>query len=281
MLSKDDKFEYEVTITIGNDTYNCTPDENGVYTIEGSAIKDDINIAVTKTQVKFDPHDVTFTGSGAEDVVKDSAAEKAEHDKDYTFAIQMAEGFAYTVTVDMGGTAVEAVKAEEANEDGSYTYTVAKVTADLTIQIEKSDLTVEVNEYIQLDEQSIFLVTAKQTLPEGKSLSYDGTVMFYSEQYEAWAYLVIVNKGETFDKDTAKAAITIGDAEFTTLATTFDVNESGAVDINDAQLVFDMYNDVYQNFDQATRQKFLKADVTGDRTVNVSDATAIVTEILK
>ena len=61
---------------------------------------------------------------------------------------------------------------------------------------------------------------------------------------------------------------------------TNDVNESGKVDINDAQLVFDMYNNEYQDFSNATMLKFLKADVSGDKKIDVNDAVAIVTAIL-
>ena len=70
-------------------------------------------------------------------------------------------------------------------------------------------------------------------------------------------------------------------ADKVALAATNDVNESGKVDINDAQLVFDMYNNEYQDFTVATMQKFLKADVNSDRKVDVNDAMAIVDEIIK
>ena len=288
VLTKDNKFEYGVTITIGNDTYTCTPDENGVYTIVGSAITGNINITVTKTQVKFDPHDVTITGSGAEDVVEDSAAEKAEHDKDYTFAIKMTEGFAYTVTVDMGGTAVEAVKADEANEDGSYTYTIAKVTANLTIQIEKSNLTVEVNEYVKLNGKTVFLVTATQTLPEGQTLAYgtEAQTMYLKnyqvngESVQMYSYLVIVESG-TLSVEDATAQIKVVEATSTVLEDTFNVNQSTALDINDAQLVYDLYNNVYQDITTVGMQKFLLADVNGSRNINVSDAAAVVNAILE
>ena len=64
---------------------------------------------------------------------------------------------------------------------------------------------------------------------------------------------------------------------------TYNVNETtnDTVDINDAQLVFDMYNNEYQDFYNATMQKFLKADVNGDKAINVHDAAAIVAEIVR
>lgn len=287
VLTRDEKFEYKVVITIGGseNVYNCNPDENGVYTIEGSAITGDINIEVTKEQVKFDPHDVEFTGTGAKDVVEGSAAEKAEHDKDYTFALMMAEGYEYTVTVDMGGEKVEAVKAEEANDDGSYTYTIAKVTKDLTIQIEKSNLVVEVTEYVKLNGKAVFLVTATQTLSEGKNLAYGEGTMFLKnfnvdgETVQQYAYLVMVESG-TLTVEDATAQIKVVEAASTVLEDTFNVNESSALDINDAQLVYDLYNNVYQDIDTVGMQKLLRADVNGSKNINVQDAAAVVTAIL-
>ncbi|NLK02449.1 MAG: hypothetical protein GX314_05210, partial [Clostridiaceae bacterium] len=64
-----------------------------------------------------------------------------------------------------------------------------------------------------------------------------------------------------------------------TLTETCDVNMSGLVDINDAQLVYDIYNGKYQDFTSVEMQKFLNADTNGDKTVNVTDAAAVVAAI--
>ena len=159
------------------------------------------------------------------------------------------------------------------------TYTIATVTGDIVITITgESDLTVQVTEYVKLDGKSVFLITANQTLAAGDALSYDGTVMFYSNQYNAWCYLVITDT--TLTVADAKAKITSGAVAFTTLEQTYDVNGAGEVDINDAQLVFDMYNNEYQDFTVVTMQKFLNADVNGDKKIDVNDAAAIVAAII-
>lgn len=67
----------------------------------------------------------------------------------------------------------------------------------------------------------------------------------------------------------------------TDLAYDFDVNRSGQVDINDAQLVYGMYNAKYENFDSVSMRKFLEADVTADGTVTVEDAAAVVNSFIK
>lgn len=62
----------------------------------------------------------------------------------------------------------------------------------------------------------------------------------------------------------------------------YDVNEAGAVDINDAQLVYDMYKKLYNSFDNAaTVSKFLRADVNGDGKIDTRDAQAIVAKIVE
>ena len=61
----------------------------------------------------------------------------------------------------------------------------------------------------------------------------------------------------------------------------YDVNGTGTVGINDVQLIYNMYNAMYENFDMATMEKFLNADVNNDRKVNVLDANQAVQEMLK
>ena len=287
VLTPASSYEYGVNITIGTEEYPCTPDDNNVYTIAGSAITGDINITVTKNPVSVAEHNVRFSGNGVEDLVAGYAV-KVAHNGTYTFSLNEAENFAYTVTASMGGTAVTPVKAEAANEDGSYTYTIANVTADLAIQIEKSDLKVAVSEYVGLDGKTVFLVTATQTLPEGKTLAYGGSAMYLKsfqvegseEMVQKYSWLVEVGENETLTVESATAQIAVTEATSTVLEQTYNVNESSALDINDAQLVYDLYNNVYQSIATVGMQKFLRADVNGSGNINVSDAAAVVSAII-
>ena len=98
-----------------------------------------------------------------------------------------------------------------------------------------------------------------------------------------WAYLVIVEKGSSLTVEDAKAQISLIEAEtITSLDQNFNVNMSSSknVDINDAQLVFDMYNSLYDNFNTVTMQKFLYADVNTDTVVNSLDAQMVVYSIV-
>ena len=49
-----------------------------------------------------------------------------------------------------------------------------------------------------------------------------------------------------------------------------DANGSGVLDVNDAQMIYDMYMNVY-TLDELDQTMWLRADVNGDRSVNVQD----------
>jgi len=276
---------YTVTVQIGGVTYTGCTVENNVYTIPGADIKGNIEFIVEAPQPG--PYNVTISGSGEGDVVQGTAADTVAHGQSYTFGLMLAKGYDYTVTATMGGTPVTPAKADETNADGSYTYTISGVTGTLAITIEKSNLVVEVSEYLDLNGSTMFLITATKTLGEGQtSLAYKGSTMFYSEQYGAWAYLVVVGKGETLTADTAKAYITVGNTEFNTIPVSLDVNKSNAVDINDAQLVYDMY--AAKKYTDLTQpeimEKLLRADTAqgnSAKLLDVQDARAVIAEVLK
>ena len=59
----------------------------------------------------------------------------------------------------------------------------------------------------------------------------------------------------------------------------FDVNMTNLVDINDAQLAYDLYNGKYEDFKTINMHRFLNADVNVDRKITVADAAAIASEI--
>lgn len=198
---------------------------------------------------------------------------------DFKSASQMPVSDAvYTVTLDGNKLTPGA--------DGSYTVPAAKMVAGstVTVNVEKTVplYTVEVSKYLTLDGKYVWLVTAapKAALAEGKTLAYDGNAMFVSEKYGGYAYLVI--SADTLEnvKTAATAALSEIAAISETVAYDFDVNGTKAVDVNDAQLVYNLYNAVYDNFETVSMRKFLEADVNGDKTVSTLDSAAIVNRIL-
>lgn len=269
-VTEDDNYTYTTTVTVGGKDYALGTPENGKYTIPGTDIKGDIVINVTKT-VK--PSSVVSVNKP--DYVKgDGTATKGQ---DYTFTVDKEKDYDYSEpTVKVGD--VDVTDKVVKNDDGSYTIPGSTITGNITIEVTKTAaVAVDVVKYLTLDGKDMYLVTASGTLPEGQVAKYDGMSMFWSEKYNAYAYLVI--SADNLDAVKAEAAAKVKVAEGTSAGTvdySGDVNGTGVNDVNDAQLTYDMYNTKYSSFDVVSMLKFLNADVSGDKKVNVSDATAIV-----
>ena len=270
-------YTYTVTVTCGGETYTGLEQPTpGSYKIPGTDVTGDLVIKVDKTVDDTKWTKISFTGTGSGDV-KGEPNQSGLNNKDFTFEITKAEGFTYTVTLD--GTVLNP------DESGIYTIPAAKMTGTaLTVTVEKNgELTIEVSNYLTMkNSQTMWLVTAKGAVNTGKTLAY-GTEgnMSWSEKYNAYAFLVVSGDNEAQVKDAATAAIVEATAEKQTVTYNSDINGTGNVDINDAQLVYNMYNAMYDDFTDVTMEKFLKADVKGDKTVNVNDAAAVVNELIK
>ncbi len=285
-LNKVDNSAYTVTVTAGGKTVTPALDADGkIYTINGKDITGDVVITVTKEANKAQ---INFAGSGVADVVNGSASQIVEPGQEFKFTITKGDGYAYTVTATKkDGSEVTVTD----NGDGTYTIAGADIAAGdvITVTVEKklieTKYTIAVNEYVTLDNaRSVFLITAKLnagvTLADGKVLAYGNNAMFQNaERYDgAYAYLVISDKSLAEVKAEAEAdgKITEVDGTAQTFNVNGDVNGTGLVDINDAQLVYNIYNAKYDSFDTTTMKMFLAADMNKDKTVSSLDAAAVV-----
>lgn len=276
-------FVYDVKVTIGGTEYTdftsqVNNDGTTTYTIPGAAITGDIVIDSNKSPRPLSTFQVTFEGTGIGDVSNNANTVK-ENDS-YSFTLTKKDGFDYTVSATMGGAAVDLTETADAENANVVTCSIDKVTGDLVITVNKvSTLTMEVavSEYVQMDDKTVFLVTVTGTPEEGKAYAYDGNVMYKTTAYgvNVYSWLVIVDKGQ-FTVDTAKANIKAADATAEEVTPSYDVNETNVVDINDAQLVYDIYSGKYTDFDKVSVRKFLRADVNNTKTVDATDAVAVV-----
>lgn len=270
-------YTYNMTVTIGGKA--CTgfaaqknDDGTTTYTIPGADVTGDIVINSNKQVKQPETFTVTFDGTGAGEANGESSVKE---NTNYTFTVAKQENFEYTITATMGGKAVTVT------EGANNTYTIANVTGNLVITIEKkSTLTMEVtvSKYVEMDNKTVFLVTVTGTPEEGKAFAYGDNVMYKTTAYgqNVYSWLVIVDKNETFDQATAEAKITQASATAEEVTQSYDVNETGLVDINDAQLTYDIYSGKYTDFEKVSVRKFLRADVTKDKVVNSTDAVAII-----
>lgn len=276
-LTPEDGYTYNMAVTIGGKDYTgfaaqANDDGTTTYTIPGADVTGDIVINSNKTEKQPETFTVKFEGTGAGDAKGESTVQEKT---DYTFTVDKKANFEYTITATMGGKDVTVTEGE------NNTYTIANVTGELVITIEKeSTLTMEVavSEYVQLDDKTVFLVTVTGTPEEGKAFAYGEDVMYKTTAYgeNVYSWLVIVNKDETFDKATAAAKITQASATAEEVTQSYDVNETNLVDINDAQLTYDIYSGKYTDFEKVSVRKFLRADVTSDKVVNSADAVAVI-----
>lgn len=281
-----DGYKYVVTVTETDDTSKTitatsADNNNGLtYTIDGDFIEANITITVTKETVAADTVTVTVNGSDltmqdSEGTTLTSPATVAEG-SDITLVLNPETG--YTYEVKLGETDITS----EILDDNQYT--IENIADSVTVTVTKTLDTdsLSVAEYVQLDSTVMWLVTINGNGTDqidGKTYSYNGGNMYWSSKYQAYCYLVVA---ENLDEDTAKAAI--GEAlvaqTATAVAYTMDVNISNTMDVNDAQLVWNMYNTQYSDFtDSVTMEKFLRADVNTTVGVDSTDAAAIISAI--
>lgn len=270
-------YTYNMAVIIGGKGYTgfkAVSNEDGTttYTIPGADVTGDIVISSNKQVKQPETFTVTFDGAGAGEA---NGKSSVKENTNYTFTVAKQENFEYTITATMGGKAVTVT------EGANNTYTIANVTGNLVITIEKkSTLTMEVtvSKYVEMDNKTVFLVTVTGTPEEGKAFAYGDNVMYKTTAYgeNVYSWLVIVDKNEAFTVATAEANINQASATAEEVKQSYDVNETGVVDINDAQLTYDIYSGKYTDFEKVSVRKFLRADVTIDKAVNSTDAVAVV-----
>ncbi len=265
---------YTVTVTVGGT--EVTPTVNGTsYTIAGTAITGNIVINAASTDKPAETVNVKFEGNAIADATGKATAKK---NTAYTFTVAKTAGYTYTVTAK---NADGDITLTESN--GTYTIAAKDVIKDITITVNKTAVrTVEVSEYVKANNTQFWLVTVKGTVADGNVLTYNNAPMLWSAKYDAYAYLVIDTTGKTEAQMKTAAEASIGEAkgEKTSISYGGDVNATSTVDVNDAQLVYNMYNAKYMSFDSCSMEKFLRADMNGDKTLTVNDAAAIVNIIL-
>lgn len=281
-LNKKDGYAYTVKVAIGGQEITCTVNEAGTeYTIPGDKILGDTVVAVTRTK---EASQITFTGS-TDDLVGE-VSRSAPVGQDFTFTITKDADYEYTVSAKYTESG-ETVPVTD-NGDGTYTIAGRDITGDdISITVSKisplDKFDFSVYEYVKVDGgKSVFLILANvksgETLGEGKVPAYDGSNMYtdMSGRYNsAYSWLVFSDSTAATLLADVKNHITLVTGEAKSYKSNNDVNYTGTADINDAQLVYNIYNAKYDSFDVVEMKMFLSADINGDKQVNSLDASAI------
>lgn len=264
------------------------------YTIPGKEIVGGVKIWISANTESGIP--VVFTGNGVEDAASGNASSMGKN-MPYYFTLNQRESCDYTVTayyqplstptaskrpatVRSLGNGKYVVEAVNYND---YLYGYAR-SWNLVVKVEKVSHSAEevtVSKYLELNDKTMMLVTVKGTPEGGSAFTYGSNTMYKVEGYgtDRYAWLVIVDKGQTLTQEEAAAKVAISAADnVVTITLGFDVNMTGKVDVNDAQLVYDMYNGTYSDFTKVSVEKFLRADVNATKVVDHTDAVAIVNQ---
>lgn len=264
------------------------------YTIPGKEIVGGVEIWIDANTESGIP--VVFTGNGVEDAASGNASSMGKN-MPYYFTLNQRESCDYTVTAYYQPLATPTASKRpatvrslgngkyvvEAVNYNDYLYVYAH-SWNLVVKVEKVSHSAEevtVSKYLELNDKTMMLVTVKGTPEGGSAFTYDGNTMYKVEGYgtDRYAWLVIVDKGQTLTQEEAAAKVAISAADnVVTITQGFDVNMTGKVDVNDAQLVYDMYNGTYSDFTKVSVEKFLRADVNATKVVDHTDAVAIVNQ---
>lgn len=276
------------------------------YTIPGSMVKGDIitvtveqatdSVALIKTGNGWDENvTLTYTADGKEKTLTGGTIPTSA--TALTVTIKQNDKRNYTVQYKQNLANEWTDFGEPEKKDGNlvYTYTGGfnkdtlsngsfAVKIDYT---EKADFAAdEVVEYLELgtdaSAKTMWLVLCSGKTNGYLTCSYGENTapMYYSEKYQAWAYLVI--SGD--DAKTVKQNVSIMNVDESagkmTVDYSGDVNMTGGVDINDAQLIVNMYNADYPEFTgSVTMEKFLRADMDGSKAVDNADVLKIIAAV--
>lgn len=272
------------------------------YTIPGSMVKGE-SITVTVEQASSNVWTLIKTGNGWDDATLTYTNENGEAQsaagstipntaKTVTVSIPKNDKRTYTVQYGLDSAASSPLAQVDAGDKWTYTYTADGSTFSLfyldITYTEKADFAADkVVEYLKLgtDEsaKAMWLVLCSGKTNGYLTCSYDGSTaapMYYSEKYQAWAYLVISGDDAETVKNSVKIMNVDESAGKKTVDYSGDVNMTGGVDINDAQLIVNMYNADYTVFTgNVTMEKFLRADMDGNKAVDNADVLKIIAAV--
>ena len=303
--------DYDFTVKFPGTGYKTTvkfaPSDNkfDVERLENG----EITVTVEKVE-NTAKKDIIVAGSGSEAFSADNAL-TFYAGENYTFKLDKNEQYYdYELVVWYTDSSNHTVSpTPKDNGDGTYTI-VNMPNADMHITINKMAKAldpdaVDVVKYLELDNKTMYMVTVWGELSHTNlgstnttyiAYTYDDNLMYDTSYYTApngtkgaSSWLVIVDKGEEFTKEEALKHLKLVDSteeQNKSLSLVYfgidpNVNGSkgGQLDINDVQLVYDMYNGLYESFEQVSVKKFLLADQTLDRQLNSADAVKLADKL--
>ena len=259
-VNQTELMQYAVSAVVDGRRVSLTNVGN-TYTIVGQDVTGPVTITVAKVTADGTTL-VLFVGSGAEEVAGGTEQ-----------TCRSGSAFTFTLNADESCDCVVLVEGQTLQgAGGQYTVPANLVSgAILTVSVTKTTrLTadVRVSEYLS---GRVWLVEASLTVPVGKMLTYDGAPMLYVPA--RGAYMYVVDAEPTTEQARRAISTAVGQAD--SLTVNGDANNSGLLDVNDAQLVYDMCMRMY-DLNDLTQPMWQRADANGDQTIDILDVQCIL-----
>ncbi len=272
-------YKYSISAKRGTEPIGSYNESTRTFTIAGNAITGPFTVTVDKTPITENQYSVTISGTAGLTSDVTPSKDVVNKGEDVTLTLTPELGYAYKVTVN---------GQDKTEEFADNTYTITNVTGAVSVSVAKSVDVTHKGEahYLTLDGSNMMIVTIKPNEAgdqlTNKLYTYKTNKMFWSDQYKAYCYLEVAEGAATFDAGDETPVFDIVPGSVKSVDYGMDVNMTQKVDANDAQLVYNMYNegdDLY--FDGVDVEKFLRADTNWDMKVNVEDAQKIINYLLK
>ena len=285
--------EYNVTANIGGISYTLSAPAvdasgNRTYTIPGTDVKGAVVITVTKTELAATKYTVSIGGSASADAILDGAvAPGASVQVDTSGNVSLELTVGINEGLNKGYIFVVKIDGVEVDLDKDGCALIENITSDVHVEIDKilnvagvaNVVTINGQEknYLTLNGQNMWLIQMPNHVQNSETANYKyaGQEMYWSADHNRFVCVVI---------GTEKPSIDISQFELVSVAKTqciasndWDVNKSGDLDANDAQLIWNMYNNQYSGFDdKVTPEKFMLADANHDGVLDTRDASVII-----
>ena len=289
-------YEYNVTVTVGGQNYTLSApsvDEQGnrTYTIPGADVKGAVVVTATKTDLEPTKYTVSLGGIAGTDAKFEGSAtagSSVQVDKTGTASVTLNvsineglnKGYIYTVKVD--GVEVEL--------DANGQVKIENINADTLVEVEKTlnvlgatnvvEIDNQEKNYLTMNGQNMWLIQLPNHVQNNETANYTyaGQEMFWSADHNNFVCVVISAEKPSID---ASMFELVSVTKTQTIASNdWDVNKSGDLDANDAQLIWNMYNNQYDGFTAAvTGEKFILADANHDGVLDTKDASVIINQI--
>ena len=289
-------YEYNATITVAGQNYTLpqpSVDElgNRTYTVPGADVKGAVAVTVTRTDLAPTKYTVSLGGAAGADAKFEGAASAGSSIQvDKTGTASAVLNVSINEGLNKGYNYVVKVDGVEVELDQNGQVTIESIDANTHVEVEKTlnvenvtnvvKIGEEEKNYLTMNGQNMWLIQLPNHVQntETANYKYAGQEMFWSADHNN--FICVVISAEKPSIEASQFELVSVSATQTIATNDWDVNKSGDLDANDAQLIWNMYNNQYDGFSETVNgEKFMLADANHDGVLDTKDASVIINQI--